>query len=572
MKQILLLTSLLLIAVNCHANDLPAPLNESQIKHIAIYCKFWGFLKYYHPAVADGNLDWDYIFVDIYPKIKGAKSEADFNDALLELYQKAEYARKDSQHATINSNFNGEEIQIADFEWLKSHDLFGDKVLEMLNKIKREYRPQNNHYISGGDVGNPNLDHDNEFELVVDPSEPFRLLALARYWNIINYFYVYKDVIGSPWDSILFAFVPRLAQSGEAKEYHHLIKELCNSINDSHSVTTSPLEKTKYYYVPFMLSYVERKVVISDTSSIISNTDSIFTALGLHKGDFITKINGKEVETLLNDLLMYEPHSNLSSGLRNVCYRLLSWNEGDTLIFTVNNGRSLHDVIIPLTKLDYGFGKKVQHPIAWKILDSNIGFVDMGKLDPKSVKQMLVELQYTKAVIFDVRNYPHGAFMNILNSLTTSHDFFYATRPDFSHPGYILKDTSESKIGMPDSTDIQSNIRVRRLPHYKMTPIILVNEMTQSHAEFTVMALQTIPNAKTFGSQTAGADGDVSTMQLPGGIKTTFSGIGIFYPDGTPTQRVGIKIDYEVKPTIKGIREGRDEVLERAIKYINTGS
>ena len=43
------------------------------------------------------------------------------------------------------------------------------------------------------------------------------------------------------------------------------------------------------------------------------------------------------------------------------------------------------------------------------------------------------------------------------------------------------------------------------------------------------------------------------------------SGIGVSYPDGSPTQRVGIAPDIEVTPTIAGIRVGRDEVLEAAL-------
>ena len=53
--------------------------------------------------------------------------------------------------------------------------------------------------------------------------------------------------------------------------------------------------------------------------------------------------------------------------------------------------------------------------------------------------------------------------------------------------------------------------------------------------------------------------------------RTTFSGLGVFYPDETETQRKGIKIDIEVKPTINGLKENKDEVLERAIEYINSG-
>jgi C-terminal processing protease CtpA/Prc len=44
------------------------------------------------------------------------------------------------------------------------------------------------------------------------------------------------------------------------------------------------------------------------------------------------------------------------------------------------------------------------------------------------------------------------------------------------------------------------------------------------------------------------------------------SGIGVFYPDHRPTQRVGIVPDLVVRPTIAGIRAGRDEVLEAAIQ------
>lgn len=82
------------------------------------------------------------------------------------------------------------------------------------------------------------------------------------------------------------------------------------------------------------------------------------------------------------------------------------------------------------------------------------------------------------------------------------------------------------------------------------------------------MALRSTPNAIVVGSTTAGADGNVSTIPLPGGLRTMISGIGVFYPNGSPTQRVGIHVDIEVHPTVGGIRAGRDEVLESAICQI----
>jgi C-terminal processing protease CtpA/Prc len=98
--------------------------------------------------------------------------------------------------------------------------------------------------------------------------------------------------------------------------------------------------------------------------------------------------------------------------------------------------------------------------------------------------------------------------------------------------------------------------------------VILVDEITQSSAEYHAMAFRAVPGAIVVGSTTAGADGNVSTVPLPGGLSSLFSGIGVFYPDHRPTQRVGIVPDVVVTPTIEGIRAGRDEVLERAIRLI----
>ena len=98
--------------------------------------------------------------------------------------------------------------------------------------------------------------------------------------------------------------------------------------------------------------------------------------------------------------------------------------------------------------------------------------------------------------------------------------------------------------------------------------VILVDEVSQSQAEYTAMAFRASPHAIVVGSTTAGADGNVSEFAFPGGLHTMISGIGVFYPDKKPTQQIGIVPDKVVYPTIEGIRDGRDEVLEEGIRQI----
>lgn len=48
-------------------------------------------------------------------------------------------------------------------------------------------------------------------------------------------------------------------------------------------------------------------------------------------------------------------------------------------------------------------------------------------------------------------------------------------------------------------------------------------------------------------------------------------GFGVYYPDGTNTQRAGVRIDVPVHATVEGLRAGRDEILEKALEIVRTG-
>jgi carboxyl-terminal processing protease len=137
----------------------------------------------------------------------------------------------------------------------------------------------------------------------------------------------------------------------------------------------------------------------------------------------------------------------------------------------------------------------------------------------------------------------------------TAQPFVKFSNPNLSYPG-TFSYTKAMRCG-------------RKNPdYYKGKVVLLVNEYAQSHSEFTLMALQTAPNVVCIGSPSAGADGNVSTIIFPGGYKTMMTGIGVFYPDGRETQRVGIVPDITIRPTIEGVKMRKDEVLDRAIRFI----
>ena len=57
---------------------------------------------------------------------------------------------------------------------------------------------------------------------------------------------------------------------------------------------------------------------------------------------------------------------------------------------------------------------------------------------------------------------------------------------------------------------------------------------------------------------TQGANGDVTYFMAPGGVRISFTGHDVRWPDGKQLRRVGLTPDVLVRPTIAGIQAGRD--------------
>ena len=162
----------------------------------------------------------------------------------------------------------------------------------------------------------------------------------------------------------------------------------------------------------------------------------------------------------------------------------------------------------------------------------------------------------TKGLIIDIRNYPSEFVVFALGSRLVDRPTPFArfTHGDPANPGAF-------HWGPPLSLE-------PALPRYSGKIVILVDELSLSQSEYTAMAFRSAPDATVVGSTTAGADGNVSRVPLPGGLGSRISGIGVFYPDKRPTQRIGIIPDIVARPTIEGIRSGRDEVVEAALRHI----
>ena len=56
--------------------------------------------------------------------------------------------------------------------------------------------------------------------------------------------------------------------------------------------------------------------------------------------------------------------------------------------------------------------------------------------------------------------------------------------------------------------------------------------------------------------------------RVPGGVTISFSSHDVRQVNGGKLQRLGLQPAVSISPTIKGIRDGRDEVLDKALEYL----
>jgi hypothetical protein len=150
------------------------------------------------------------------------------------------------------------------------------------------------------------------------------------------------------------------------------------------------------------------------------------------------------------------------------------------------------------------------------------------------------------------RCYPDNSIMEKMTThfIPRQNSFCIVTYPDIRFPGMLRYHRSKINWGSDDC--------------FKGNVIVLVNERTGSFSEYLTMALQQNPKTITVGRATAGSDGNIVRMQFPGNVISWHSGVGIYYPDFTPTQRTGIKIDHIVEPDIESVSKGIDVALDKA--------
>jgi C-terminal processing protease CtpA/Prc len=402
---------------------------------------------------------------------------------------------------------------------------------------------------------------DKSYSEMKYPSREYRLLAAFRIWNNIHYFFPYKHLMGEDWDRVLRDFIPRIEQSKDALDYSLAVAEMMTNIHDSHAYISGEVINDHFGtgYPPIRVRLIENSLVVTHFYD-----PAIARQAGLEVGDIVVRVDGEDAKTRLARYSKYFSSSTPQSRIDKATVNFMSGKGGSFVTLNVRDSNNLEkEIKLPRKAEDFStLYHRERAGEIFKLLPGSIGYADLDRLRTEMIDEMFEMFRNTRAIIFDMRGYPNGTVWSLVPRLTEKPQ---VTGAYFETP--LIGPASTARASEAFYQTIAGRSADKWI--YKSPTVMLIDERSQSQAEHTGLFLRAANGTQFVGSSTAGANGEITNFSVPGGIAIGFSGQSVKFPDGRQLQRIGLSPDVEVRPTIKGIREGRDEVLDRAIKYLS---
>ena len=396
------------------------------------------------------------------------------------------------------------------------------------------------------------------------PSAEYRLLALFRYWAVVNYFYPYKHLIEDTWTTVLPRYIPKFESNKDAADYQLTVRELVTEMHDSHGGVQNAdasAERLGAYLPPVVVRRVEGRTVV---------TNVLDDKLPVKVGDVVLTVDGEPVERRVEFLSRYTAASTPQALMRSVHANLLRGQKGTTVKLRVRGADGQErDVELPRAfgnadraKL---FAATQRSTPVFQVLPSGYGYVDLARLQVGEVDKMFETVKNTPALIFDMRGYPNGTAWPVAPRLSEKRMPVAAL---FSRPLLEAPALSDTETGGNINYTFSQRIPERKGDVYRGKVVVLINEDAVSQAEHTCMFFEAATDVTFVGTPTTGANGDVTFMVLPGNLAVSFTGHDVRHADGRQLQRIGILPHVKAAPTVGGVAAGRDEILEAAVKHL----
>ncbi|MBJ6764990.1 peptidase S41 [Myxococcaceae bacterium JPH2] len=367
-------------------------------------------------------------------------------------------------------------------------------------------------------------------------------------------FFPYFSVVGDGIDGRLMETLATVdaVPVTQLSQIVRLLQRFSEVLNDGHAFVF-PLERpVPAGYFGVMLEHVAGELVIRRS-----------VQADLHPGDTLTSMDGQPMSEWLATEMATVSAATPGWKREAASRRLLSMNGPKTFGVRDVEGNTRFVRIQPQPQ-------QVLGPPFWRAAGSladlgapELHYINLSNKIITTIAEFrtaLTAAQGASGLVIDMRGYPGINGYEVASRLIQTEFFTPIFRtPVWNGPG---------EFGWQDEVyplDLLSN------PSYTGPIVLMVGPNTISSAENFSMMLTAAHRVKVVGRRSAGTNGNITELLLPGRVTPLFTGMEILFPDRSRFHGVGIVPDFEVFPTAADLAAGTDVELLRAIEVLRTG-
>ncbi|WGM39233.1 S41 family peptidase [Caulobacter sp. NIBR1757] len=373
-----------------------------------------------------------------------------------------------------------------------------------------------------------------------------RLADVVIAWNVFQHFYPYFDVVKTDWSAELPKALTAAATDRDAAAFQDTLKRLVAALKDGHGNATRP---HRMGLLPVFWTWAEDRLVVTE---VVGGTD-------VRVGDVVLAIDGKPVADRIAEeealISSATPQWRRWRALREMTLA----EQGTTSVLKIQHADGT-TADVTLTHQLYEKEAAAQHtevrPAPIAELKPGLLYVDLERTSVDDMKAAQDRLANARAVIFDMRGYPGQSAYWLMSHLSDK----TLNSANWNVPVVTLPD----RQGW--TWDTRKWTLEPETPRVTAKRVFMTDGRAISYAESIMGIVEAYRLGEIVGSTTAGTNGNINPFVLPGGYRLVWTGMKVTKHDGSTHHGVGIQPTIPVERTVAGIRAGRDEYLEAAIK------
>lgn len=522
--------------------------------------KVWGYVKYRHPSVIAGQINWDAELFRVMPQVLQAADEKAVNIVLLDWLNRFPFEQATAEAAQSDLEMlSGAPGTRNDMSWISDRAFLGEGLCAYLETLSHTHAGDWTYAYTARNDGRVDFSNEDPWPDFDGTDDGLRLLGAFRFWNAFTYFSPNVDITRIDWDQALRNAIDDMLAAQDRTGYERALGRLTAQTGDGHVMLETPdLSFVRFYgnhCLPCTFLSIDGEVVVKAVPADCTT---------LQPGDVLLAVDGMTMADRIAELSGYFPLPEPDKFANVLFYPLMSVAGETSRVTLRRDGEELTVEVANRTGY-YGGPAPAESGL---LEDGRIGYIAPGTLQEGDLEELMVTFADTDGLVVDLRQYPSVVITYLLAEYLNPNPTAFAILelPSLADPGRFFQMTYSSgagamaQQGLSDSTE--------PVPLYTGKVVLLMDETSQSQAEFAIMSLRQAPGAVVVGSPSVGADGDALYINLPGGCSTRFTTLGVLTPEGDETQRVGLQPDVVCTPTVEGIAADRDELLEKAVELI----